>query len=54
MDGLKAAAKKSVMTASVPSAFSSPPAGVCIHEFAMRIHRADRHDPAQTSQADTM
>ncbi len=54
MDGLNAALKKSVMTASVPSAFSSAPAGVCIQEFAMRIHRADRHDPAHTSQADTI
>ena len=47
MDGLKAAEKKSVMTASVP-------AGVCIQEFAMRIHSADRHDPAHTSHEDTM
>ena len=49
-----AAEKKSVMTASVPSALSSAPAGVCIQEFAMRIHSADRHDPAHTSHEDTM
>ena len=42
------------MTASVPSALSSAPAGVCIQEFAMRIHSADRHDPAHTSHEDTM
>ena len=54
MDGLKAAEKKSVMTASVPSALSPAPAGVCIQEFAMRIHSADRHDPAHTRHEDTM
>ena len=51
MDGLKAAEKKSVMTASVPSALSSAPAGVCIQEFAMRIHSAERQEPNHTSQA---
>ena len=42
------------MTAFEPSADSSAPAGVCIHEFAMRIHKADRAEPNHTSQADTM
>ena len=51
---MNAAARKSVMMAFEPSAASSAPAGVCIHEFAMMIHSALRHDPAHTSHADTV
>ena len=50
-DGLSAAPRKSVMTAFDPSAASSAPAGVCIHELAMRIHSAERQEPNHTSQA---
>ena len=51
---MNAAAKKSVMTAWLPSAESMAPAGVCIHELAMRIHSALRHEPNHTSQPATM
>lgn len=33
------------------AAASSAPAGVCIHELAMRIHSAERQEPNHTSQA---
>ncbi len=42
------------MTAFEPSADSSAPAGVCIHEFAMRIHRPTESRAEPHDQADTM
>ena len=51
MDGLNAAAQKSVSTAT--PFLTSYPAGVCCHELAMMIHSAERKAPNATSQVDT-